>query len=122
METKDRVNKREDPRVDVHIRVDAFTRDLFVSNYMTNISRGGLFIQTEYPLPISSGIHLKFTLPEINMEIESDGKVIWTYDIKKGTGRITPGMGIKFINMTSEQMNLLENYIKKMSAQPELAS
>jgi uncharacterized protein (TIGR02266 family) len=112
-------DRRKDPRFDVTIRVDYSTKDIFVSNYVTNLSRGGVFIQTDHPLPIQSEIRLTFTLPDDNIKIEAKGKVTWTFDIRKGTGHVSPGMGIRFTDLSSEQRAMIENYIKKLSAPPE---
>ena len=107
---------RQDPRFDVHIRVNYAARDMFLSNYVTNLSKGGLFIQTENPLPIQSEILLTLTLPETDTVIQTKGRVAWTYDIKKGTGHIIPGMGIKFIDLSPEHKSVIENHLQKLSA------
>jgi uncharacterized protein (TIGR02266 family) len=106
---------RQDPRYDVHIQVDYASRDMFLSNYVTNFSKGGLFIQTENPLPVQSEIHLTLTLPENKTVIQAKGRVVWTYDIKKGTGRIISGMGIKFIDLSIEHKAVITNTIQRLS-------
>lgn len=115
MSTKSGDDRRKDRRFDVKIKVDYSTKGMFVSNYVTNLSKGGVFIQTEDPLPLQSRIHLTFTLPEFNVTIKAKGKVAWTYDIKKGTSAIIPGMGIKFTDLSAEHKALIEDYIGKLS-------
>ncbi|MBI3609856.1 MAG: TIGR02266 family protein [Nitrospirae bacterium] len=110
-------DRRKDPRFDVSIKVDYSTKGMFISNYVTNLSKGGVFIQTENPLPIQSQINLTFTLPDININIEAKGRVAWTYDIKKGTSTIVPGMGIKFTEIADEHKALIADYIRKLSTQ-----
>ena len=110
-------DRRKDPRLDVTIKVDYSTKEMFVSNYVTNLSKGGVFIQTEAPLPIQSQINLTFTLPDFNIKIEAKGKVTWTYDIKKGTSSIVRGMGIKFTDLPEQHKALIEDYISKLSTQ-----
>ncbi len=117
MVKKTGAERRKDTRLDVTIKVDYATKGMFVSNYVTNLSRGGVFIQTDDPLPIQSQINLTFTLPEFNITIKAKGKVTWTYDIKKGTSIIIPGMGIKFTDLTAEHKALIEDYISKLSTQ-----
>jgi len=121
MPTKPERDRRKDPRFDVNIKVDYSTKGMFVSNYVTNLSKGGVFIQTDDPLPLQSQINLTFTLPEFNIKIEAKGKVTWTYDIKKGTSTIVPGMGIKFTDLATKHKTLIEDYISKLSAQSETA-
>jgi len=108
-------DRRKDPRFDVKVKVDYSTREMFVSNYVTNLSKGGVFIQTDDPLPLQSRINLTFFLPDLDIKIEAKGKVVWTYDIKKGTGNIVPGMGIKFTDLSAQHKTLIEDYIQKLS-------
>ena len=115
METHSQDNRRADPRFDVNIKVDYDTKDMFVSNYVTNISKGGLFIQTGDPLPIQSEISLTLVLPGVHATLQTKGKVCWTYDIKKGTSTIITGMGIKFTQLTPSDKDLLESYIRNLS-------
>ena len=116
MAKKTGAERRKDLRIDVNIKVDYSTKGMFVSNYVTNLSKGGVFIQTNDPLPIQSQIHLTMILPDFNIKIEAQGKVTWTYDIKKGTSSIVPGMGIKFTDLPEQHRALIEDYIKKLSS------
>jgi type IV pilus assembly protein PilZ len=106
---------RQDSRFDVHIRVDYASRNMFLSNYVTNLSNGGLFIQTDNPLPVQSEILVTLTLPKTHTVIRAKGRVAWTYDIKKGTGRIIPGMGIKLMDLSIENKSVIKNYIQGLS-------
>jgi uncharacterized protein (TIGR02266 family) len=110
-------DRRKDHRYDIEIKVDYSTREMFQSNYVTNISRGGVFIRAENPLPIHSEVSLKFTFPDSEVTIEAAGRVAWTYDIKKGTGQISPGMGIRFTSFPSEFKSFLEGYLKNLSSE-----
>jgi len=115
-------DQREDPRLDVKICVDFASRDMFLSNYVTNLSNGGLFIQSQNPLPVRTEILITLTLPETQAVIQIKGRVVWTYDIKKGTGRIVPGMGIKFIDLSMENKTEIKNYIQRLFPAPKAFS
>jgi len=108
-------NRRKDARFEVKIKVDYSTKDIFVSNYVTNLSKGGVFIETKTPLPVQSEIRLTFILPEFNVKIEAKGKVVWTYDVKKGTSKVVSGMGIKFTDLSPENKAKIEEYLMKLS-------
>jgi hypothetical protein len=54
--------ERESERYTVAIKVDCSTKEMFVSNHVMNISRGGLFIASDQPLPISSEVRLSLEL------------------------------------------------------------
>ena len=114
MTVRVRKNKRKQLRYSVSIKVDLRSRDIFFSNYVTNLSNGGLFVRTKKAAPINSEVSLKLRFPASDMTIETTGKVIWTFDIKKGTGCIYPGMGIKFKKLPPEIWSYLERYLKAL--------
>jgi uncharacterized protein (TIGR02266 family) len=68
-----------------------------------NISEGGICISTPKPLEVGSHIHFKFDLPDLQLEVEAKGKVVWS--------RPGRGMGIQFDDDCKEIVSLLELYI-----------
>ena len=106
---------RVSTRYNVAIKVDLSTKDMFLSNHVMNISRGGLFIASEHPLPIASEVQLKLTLGDATT-IEAIGKVVWNYDIRKGSSRVIPGSGIKFLDLSPEHSERLERYLDGLSS------
>jgi uncharacterized protein (TIGR02266 family) len=105
-----------EPRYRVEIRVDCTTKDLFLANRITNISRGGFFIEAN--LPLHSEIDLCFRIPESQMAIDAKGQVIWTYDMKKDSAQLVSGSGIKFTEIAAEDRRLLEQYLEKLATAP----
>ena len=103
------------PRFKLHIPVDCSTRDMFLSNHMMNISHGGLFMASDTPLPIHSEVALTFTLPDSERTIRVKGRVIWSYDIPKGTVHLVRGAGIKFVDMTSDDRARLHACINQLA-------
>jgi uncharacterized protein (TIGR02266 family) len=111
-------------RYSVDIPVDCATRDLFVSNRITNLSRSGLFIQCSEPLPLQSEVDLTIRLQDPEIILKATGRVIWNYDIRNGTSHIVPGNGIKLVSMSEEHRALLEACIERLgreSAAPAVA-
>lgn len=96
-----------EPRYKVDIRVDCATRDLFVSNRMMNISRGGFFIEAN--LPLHADVDLVFRVPQSGVPISAKGCVLWNCDMKKGSTRLIAGSGIKFTEMAPQHRQLLES-------------
>ncbi len=103
-------------RYRVDIPVDCSTRGAFISNRVTNISRGGLFIQSSDPLPLQAEVDLALRLPETGVTIQATGRVIWNYDVEKGSSRIVPGSGIKFIDLSPENKARLEACLARLAA------
>lgn len=102
---------REHPRYEVSIPVDCSTRDVFVSNHVCNISKGGLFIRSDQPLPLNSEVSLVLRLPDTGQCIRATGRVIWNYDMQKGTTRIVPGSGIRFLDIAASDRAALEELL-----------
>ncbi len=100
-------------RYRVDIRVDFATRDFFLANRITNISRGGVFIETQ--LPIHSEVDLRMTLPDTRVTIGARGRVIWNYDMRQGSMRLVAGSGIKFTEIEAEDRALLDSYLSKLT-------
>jgi len=113
-----RLGPREHPRYEVSIPVDCATRELFFANHVCNISRGGLFIRSDTPLPLQAEVSLVLRLPGTDQSICVTGRVIWNYDIQRGTSRIVPGSGIRFIGMTAADRSKLESYLATLTPTP----
>ncbi len=92
-------SKRRFPRRTVRIEVEYDSPGTgAVREYATTLGAGGLFIQSEAPLPRRTRIKLAFSLPGLTRRHEIEGRVVWMTD--PGHPGETPGMGIQFTNRT----------------------
>ena len=107
-----------EPRYSVDIMVDETTSQMFTAGRVTNISRGGLFIETSEPLPLQSLVELALQLPQITAVLTVRGRVVWTYDVNRSTSRLMTGCGIKFEDMSAEQRQVLETYLARVVPRP----
>lgn len=79
---------REHPRKTSLIAVDCSTHDICFTNFIHDISNGGVFIETHAPFYVGQKIALNFSLPEPEGPISIGSEVI----------RINSnGIGVKFI-------------------------
>ena len=108
--------RREHERFEVTIPVDCTTQHHFVSNHVCNISRGGLFIRSDQPLPLQAEVSLVLHLLDVGSSIRAQGRVVWNYDMAKGTSRIVPGSGIRFVDMAASDREALEAYLNRLAA------
>jgi hypothetical protein len=93
--------KRRHGRVTINKEFDSF--DAFIQEYVTNISRSGLFIRARQQLPVGTKVNLKFTVIMGDIEtIEGTGEVVRVSD---------GGMGVVFRDLTSYSKTLLENLL-----------
>ena len=92
-------HKRGDKRVTINKEFESF--DAFVHEYVTNVSRSGVFIRSKEPLEIGTEVHLTFTVIMDEVEtIEGTGKVVRVEDDP-------PGMGVAFTKLTKYSEDLL---------------
>jgi type IV pilus assembly protein PilZ len=110
-----RTSRRAHQRYEVTIPVDCSTLDVFVSGQVSNISRGGLFIRSEKPLPLSAEVTLVLQLTATGRCIRASGRVVWNFDIQKGTSRIVPGSGIRFVDMSEGDREALGDYLERLA-------
>jgi type IV pilus assembly protein PilZ len=111
-------NTRQHPRFEVSFPVDCSTRQFFFSNYVCNISKGGIFIRSDKPLPLNAEVSLVLHLPAMDRKLFATGRVVWNYDIEKGTSQVVPGSGIRFVAMTSSDRAALESYLAGLTPAP----
>src|SRR5689334_15055068 len=79
---------RREVRVTINKEFESF--DQFIQEYVTNISRTGVFIKSKTPLPVGTSVNLRFTVIMDDIEtIEGLGEVVRVNDNP-------PGMGVVF--------------------------
>ncbi len=110
---------RQDDRYTVKLRVDCISRDAFAAGYATNLSRGGLFVASESPLPPDAALELTITLPSSSARVRALGRVVWRRERTKSAAAAAPGMGIKFLSMPSADWGRLVEFLAGLPA-PEL--
>jgi uncharacterized protein (TIGR02266 family) len=84
--------RRQETRLTINKEFDSF--DQFVREYVTNISRSGVFIKTSTPLPVGSIVDLKFTVVMDGVEtIEGEGEVVRVEENPSGMGVVFRKLG-----------------------------
>ena len=108
--------RRRNPRVMVRVLVDFESTETYFYDYSNNLSEGGIYIETDRPLPMGSPLTLRFTLPNIDRVFQADGKVAWVYQPVPGDAGppaqvLGRGMGIQFLRLDDDDKNLIQQYI-----------
>lgn len=99
---------RDSPRLTVNHEFDGI--EAFVTEYVTNISRSGVFIRSASPLPVGTRVNLKFTILLDEIEsVEGVGEVVRS---QAGPGK-TSGMGVVFVELTPESERLIERVMRQ---------
>jgi Tfp pilus assembly protein PilZ len=97
----------------VTINKDFESFDAFIQEYVTNISRSGVFVKSKQPLPIGTRVNLKFTVIMDDIEtIEGIGEVVRVQSDPSG-------MGVVFRELSQYSKHLIE---RLLTGQPSAAS
>jgi uncharacterized protein (TIGR02266 family) len=95
--------KRREERLTINKEFDSF--DQFIREYVTNISRTGVFIKTRDPLPIGTKVDLRFTVIMEDIEtIEGVGEVV-------RVETDPPGMGVVFRELGHYSEKLIQKLL-----------
>lgn len=82
----------------------------FISEYVMNLSRSGVFIKSDEPLPIGTQVNLRFTVIFDELEtIEGVGEVVRI--VEPGRPDQVPGMGVVFVELTQVSRELIERIL-----------
>ena len=84
---KSNLGKREHARKDLSIEALFMLGSYFFEDYITNISAGGLFLETKTPVTVGGAVTISYALSDNEDPIEVEGEIV----------RITRnGFGVKF--------------------------
>ncbi len=87
---------REHDRVPYGVEVEFRTASSFLVAYSVNVSRGGLFLETEHDVPIGAEISLRLAVPGAG-PVSLHGIVAWRRGRESGDG--PPGLGVEFLDL-----------------------
>lgn len=109
----DVANRRTDARVETELRVEYHSFDEFVVAYTEDISRGGLFMVTESPMPVGSVVRLNLVLPDNGPTVRIIARIAYVLDPKVAKNRSrSAGMGMEFLDIEGGSLvNQLDAYL-----------
>jgi uncharacterized protein (TIGR02266 family) len=84
-----------------------------------NVSRGGIFVESDRALPPDSEVQLEFALPETREALSPTAKVVWR---RAATHTLAAGLGLQFLKLDREAARRLDEYVYERSALENLAA
>jgi uncharacterized protein (TIGR02266 family) len=103
LEVKFSDDTRENIRKPYNMVVDYVAQDRFFSDFIQNVSAGGMFIETRMPFLVGQDIILTFPLPKNRKHVKIAGEVI----------RTTPkGIGVKFKIANEDQEAVIKSLLE----------
>jgi type IV pilus assembly protein PilZ len=114
MKEKEEANRRRSERLYHELPVAYRSVGSFLSDWATNISRGGLFINTRKPLPVGSVVKLIIHLPGAEFPFDMAGRVKRAVPWEEG-GDAPPGMAIEFTELDGAKREQIELFVEKLA-------
>lgn len=104
--------KRTMPRIGLNVDIGIQTGNNFYTGFTEDISEGGLFVATYDFKPIGTKLNVTFTLPNGHI-VMATGTVRWIREFNPLTPDVQPGMGIQFDELSPQDRNQINEYIRK---------
>ncbi len=94
--------RRQHRRRSVRFLVDYVSRHGVRCEYANTLGAGGLFVESDDPLPQGAPLRLRFRLPGGDRLHEVEGRVVWSQRSQplEASAR-APGMGVQFTDRVS---------------------
>lgn len=103
---------RSGRRIPIQLLVDYKSEGNYLFDFCRDLGTGGVFIQTNKPLPTGSAIDLTFTIPDSKETLTAKGTVIWVQGAINNN-EASAGMGVQFAAFTNDQRKMLEEFVKR---------
>jgi uncharacterized protein (TIGR02266 family) len=113
-------NKRQALRLHHEIPVAYKSVGSFLSDWATNISHGGLFINTRKPLPVGTAVRILIQLPGASFPCELTGNVTRVAEFANHANMVV-GMGIAFTNVDEAKRREIDAFVDRLREQLEEA-
>ncbi len=111
--TRTQDNQRRSSRLQHELPVAYRSVGSFLTDWATNISQGGLFINTRNPLPVGTLVKILIQLPVAAFPVDLNGRVTRIAEFDN-QANVVPGMGIEFTDVDSTKKEQIEAFVQKL--------
>jgi len=110
--------RRKSVRIDSNLMVHLEIEGIFSKALVTNISLGGVFVETEIIQPIETKVILHMFLPNQNEvakvdSVKAKSTVAWSNPQDLHWAK--KGIGLKFLEIEKQDKELIKEYISQIS-------
>ena len=109
---KDELERRHGPRVGLEVDIGLHSDTNFFAGFSGDVSKGGMFVATYSPLPVGTRIELSFVLPG-GYQVITEGQVTWARDPVDRLKESSPGMGVRFTSLSTEDRVMIERFAQE---------
>ena len=112
MSQPDPENRRRAARLQHELPVTYRTVGSFLSDWATDISQRGLFINTRNPLPVGTEVKLIIQIPGAAFPYDMVGRVARVVPLDAKTG--APGMGVEFVDLDGAKREHIQAFVEQL--------
>lgn len=121
--------RRSHPRFHLKLAITLRGDNNFYSGVTSDVSEGGIFIATQYMLPIGTPVVMELELPRFEATLTVRGVVRWLREpeamCRPGEvfggayhDEVKPGMGVQFDKVSPSEATMIRNFMRMRT--PEL--
>ena len=107
----DRPETRRFDRAPLSLEVHYRTQGSFLVSYSVNLSKGGLFLETQDLLPVGTELTVRFAIPGAEQPVETMGKVMWVRRATSDDG-LPPGLGLQFDRLEESIGKIIDRLVQ----------
>ena len=105
------------PRVEYELPVAYSSVSGFVTDWAVNLSRGGLYINTDKPLPVDTVVRLLVTLPGAHFPVELKGRVTRINAMGAVAANQSPGMAVEFVDVDDDKRPRIGEFVERLRSE-----
>ena len=102
-------DKRKSERIKKGVKSEVYAEEHASFSSAVDLSKGGIFIATPEPLSNGSEVNMSLHIPG-HGEVEIKGVVKWARTDETATEKA--GMGIEFVNVSSDLKKKIDEFVK----------
>lgn len=106
-------NKRKAERLHHEIPVAYRSVGSFLTDWATNISQGGVFINTRNPLAVGTDVKILIQLPGAQFPYHLDGRVTRVSEFDNHANMV-PGMAVEFTGVDEARRKEIESFVERL--------
>lgn len=107
--------RRDELRLELEVDVGLEGDHTFYTGRTGDLSKGGLFVATDEPLPVGTELLLSFVLPD-GYRVRADGVVAWVRAPRYRPDELPSGMGIRFVRLPSKHEHAIAHFLSQRPA------
>ena len=106
--------RRSHPRIPVQLKVEYEDIETFITEYVRNISKGGIFIRSDKVLEKGTEFVFKLYVPMFLEPVTIKGRVAWVRTPEEAGDSQRAGMGVKFIYDSEEEQFINDRIVESL--------